>query len=886
MKLRLKALTLVLIAVSVLMGSIELLFSRVMLDQMASLEREQMTQHAARVQEALRAKIQSIPKRLLDWAAWDDTYEYMATHDTAYVESNLVTSGIVGLESNFIAYFDTDKKLVLEKALDFRAAREIEIPPSLKALFVPTSPLLADMSLDDSRAGMITLDEKPLLFGIRPIVKSDKSGPARGMILWARFLDATELAELTRELKLNFRITLPDKRTREITKRVGSLTVPFAEAKSGDQIVAYATVQDFFGNPGIVIEVIGNREIYQRGLEARTLVVASLLLSGVLFAIIVALGLEKIVIQRISRVARGLRRIAREDDFKGRLNIDGRDEIAELAHEINDTLEALAQGRLGMEVARDFAEAASANKSLFVSTMSHEIRTPLNGIIGMTESLSRDDITPQQREKLTVLTDCAESLLAIVNDVLDFAKIEAGKLELEAIDFELSTLLQRCINTVSSRANQKGISLVTEVTKPIPNRLVGDPTRLGQVLINLLSNAVTFTEAGSVTLRVSSIVNQAGQAQLTFAVADTGIGMTPLQKSRAFEAFNQADASIVRRYGGTGLGLSICNKILGIMQSTLQVDSSLGNGSTFYFQITLPISSKENVLPAPTAQKEVSRPLKALVVDDKESNRKVASLHLKNLGHECTELQSGIALLDYVSEVEKGTAPLPDIILLDIQMPFLSGPETAKLLREHSTFSRHRTPIVALTAQAITDFGLTAEVKALFNDWVTKPLRISELEKMLEKYTIPAERQISSKKDSGRGESSPDCFGLDSKFLWDQYGDADTIAEMWECYVTESDTMLHRLNDVLEAGDSTALAVVLHAFRSSLTNTGALELARTAKKLEAELLKNGSVLSSQRITEITLWRDAVSKLRRHLSDHLDRASMKDSFQRDDLSPSQ
>lgn len=836
MTLRVKALVLVMVWVATLMGCVEILFSRVFLEQMARLEREQVMAHAIRVQEAIRSRVESVPLRLMDWAAWDDTYEFMETRNPEYIESNLVTTGIVGLEINFIIYFDLQKQPIVQKAIDFRAGNEIDLPPSILAAFSSDSGYLEEFTPNESRSGVLVLDGKILIFGIRPIIRSDKAGPPRGSLLWARYLDEQEIESIADELHVALRVSPVTPAVEAIYSKWKSegVELPFARASSADEIHGYASILDYHGRPAIHIDVSGQREIYRRGLDADGLVLSGLLTAGIIFALVVAVSIERVVIRRISRVAKSLRQIARKDDFEGRLTVEGGDEIASLAEEINETLEALAQGRHGMRVAKELAEAASANKSNFVSTMSHEIRTPLNGILGMTEALQREHLSDAQREKVLVLNDCAESLIAIVNDVLDFAKIESGKIDVECINFDIGLLIRRVVNTVSERANSKGISLEVDFDSKVPRCLAGDPTRIGQVLINLLSNAVKFTKQGSVTLRMSGEARSDGDMTVHFSVKDTGIGMTSLQRTRIFEAFRQADASIVRRFGGTGLGLSISKKIVEIMGSKLVVESTEGVGSTFSFALTLPVGTLpetesktiDDHLPVPT--------LDVFVVDDKESNRKVASLHLQSLGHRCRTFESGEELLAALEAGSDEASAVVDVIFLDIQMPVLSGPDIARMLRESQFFGRAPIPIIALTAQAISDFGLDEENSRLFDGWLPKPLRMAELSRELSLHSLGRGSRRPPHADAPSSPSWPAIEQIDSEFLWEQYLDRETIIEMLDCFAEECCGLCAELDEHLRQVSSPGISLSLHALRGALMNGGATDLAARAKDLDLE----------------------------------------------------
>ncbi len=546
--------------------------------------------------------------------------------------------------------------------------------------------------------------------------------------------------------------------------------------------------------------------------------------------------LMKPIVARVEEVGAALERIGAGDTHTA-VAADGGDEFDDILRAIDRmrqrlraAVDAVEGQRNALESALFDAQSATRTKSEFLANMSHEIRTPMNAILGMTDLALRTELTDKQRGYLAQARAAAEALLLVIDDILDFSRIEAGRLALESRDFSLDEVFGRVTALVGLKAQKKGLELLLPSSPDVPPVLVGDPMRLLQVLVNLCGNAVKFTDKGEIAVTVRSVASAADTVLLRFDVKDTGIGLAPAQVDALFRPFSQVDASSTRAHGGAGLGLAICRELVALMGGEIGVDSTPGVGSAFHFTARLGLGSTAQA-PARASAREAGpraqapaalRGRRVLLVEDNELNRFVATELLCDVaGMDVTLAGNGHEALAQLRDARF------DLVLMDIQMPGMDGLQCTRLIRADQALAR--LPVIAMTAHAMAG-DRDKSAAAGMNDHVDKPFEPAQLFEVMLRWLMPAGPAPAAAPlaEPGRGPGPVVDFELGLRRC---LGRPELFHKILARYLRQREAAGNEIRNALDAGELELGARTAHTLVSTASMLGAPALAALAREL-------------------------------------------------------
>ncbi|OFY87764.1 MAG: hypothetical protein A3F72_02680 [Bacteroidetes bacterium RIFCSPLOWO2_12_FULL_35_15] len=562
-------------------------------------------------------------------------------------------------------------------------------------------------------------------------------------------------------------------------------------------------------------------------------VAIAVLLSSLIIAFLISSKLQHIISKPILKLAETAKYVSMKKDYSIRMCTKGTDEIGKLFICFNDMLSQIEKQNTELLNAKEIAEHSRKVKEQFLANMSHEIRTPMNAIIGMADILQEEDLPIEQKECVDAIKLSADNLLTIINDILDFSKIESGKITFENLPFKLEEVIEGIVQTLHFTASKKSLVLTYSISNEIPKVIIGDTTRLRQILLNLASNSIKFTEKGSVKIDIQLNDQKDDFYTIQFKVTDTGVGISNDKLSGIFDSFTQASSETTRKYGGTGLGLTIAKQLIELQGGTISVNSEINNGSCFYFTLTFKKSNLQNI-EVKTEDKSSSyselQDLKILLAEDNIMNQMLAKKIFKKWKCKLDIADNGRIAVDKLSKADY------DIILMDMQMPEMDGYEATKYIRNNMSLPKSKTAIIAMTAHALV--GEAEKCITLgMDDYISKPFNQRTLYEKIKQLT---------KKDTNIGSSQESTFVIttensdsasqsytDLTYLKElSEGSNEFVLEMINGFLEQTPEMLEKMARYLNEKKWPELRGVAHKMKPSIDFMGIHSVKDTVNAVE------------------------------------------------------
>ncbi len=760
MKLQSKTLLLTTSAIVILFGALFTVSAVVVWNGFATLERQDIRERVARAERSLDMELDFLASMSGDWAFWDRSYEFVVAPTEEFVRENLPNDTFTSLGVNVILFLGTDGQIVRGDYVDLATGQAAELPGELANRCWEADRLRHFEEPTGSHEGILVLSDGLMLVSARPILKSNQEGPSRGTLLMGRWLDEEKVQRLTDLASSPVRISCvagldpsrEGERRELMRSKARQIRVNFVDTNRAE--AAYV-VDDIYGKPAMVCTVDVPRKMTRQGRISLTYFAAGLAACGLVFTVVAWRLQADLVLDRLLTLVHDVRQAGKSETAeRKRIVVAGNDELALLGEEIETMADRLERSRAQLETAWHEAEQANRQKSEFLANMSHEIRTPMTAILGYADLLEESVKDDFGQEACGIIKRNGAHLIEVINDILDMSKIEANRMKIELRACSLREIVAEVASLMQVRVAGRNVSLHVSTEGVIPRRICTDPTRLRQILLNLVGNAVKFTERGRVRI-ITRRVDFGGEgARIQFEVADTGIGMTSEQMAAIFQPFRQGDASTTRRHGGTGLGLAISRRLAEALGGEILVESVRWQGSTF--RLTLPLGdlpdskgedceSEVNWRETKVADRDEVQlpvPCRVLVVEDGPDNQQLIAQVLKTAGAEVVVVGNGQEACEALLRLETDAEPI-HLVLMDIQMPIMDGYEATRRLR----LGGCTLPIVALTAHAMVEEECRC-LEAGCDAYLTKPIERARFLQVVARL---------ASMHQGKGKTAADC---------------------------------------------------------------------------------------------------------------------------------
>jgi signal transduction histidine kinase len=592
-----------------------------LLDSFVQFEEREVRLNVGRAGNALFDELNDLALTVIDYSHYDRMYAYLLNRDPSFPEGEF--GNLDALRANFVGIFDLTGEMVFGRAVALPDFKPDRIPQGLPEVFGASSSLLRRPGAEAAISGVLLLPAGPMLIAVSPILPNDRKGLVRGTLVMGRWLDERDINQLSLRTRLSLSLrTINEPGLMEDFRaalRTLSINQPESVRVLGPNVVAgYLLVKDIQNQPALILKIDLPRTVYSQGKLTVRYLTLWILAAGIVFGGTMFLLLDRAVLSRLTRLSGSVEVIGRLGRISARVQVDGNDELTTLGRTINQTLDGLEAAeeslrRTNVELedrvrrrtaqlaaSKELAEAASHAKSDFMANVSHELRTPMNGIMGMLDLALDAELNAELRDDLQTARFSASAMMTVISDILDFSRLDAKQLNLRLMRFSVADCVGAALETLGETAAEKGLSIVADVVRSLPQTLVGDPVRIGQILSNLVGNAIKFTERGQVRVRVETESETVEQIELHFSVSDTGIGIPAEKQNEIFERFTQVDMSSTRKHGGLGLGLTICSQLVREMGGRIWVESKIGTGSTFHFTVRVQRALQDKAEPVGT----------------------------------------------------------------------------------------------------------------------------------------------------------------------------------------------------------------------------------------------------------------------------------------------